>query len=74
MFRVSSATLSSIAKLNGMRTYATAPNVKMWIDNKLVESKATEHIDLFNPVKYLLTKKFPNKTSSSNVNQFLKGN
>lgn len=49
MFRVSNITLRNISKLNTTRFYATAPNVKLWIDNKEVESKATEFVDLFNP-------------------------
>lgn len=50
MFRVTSLTLNNISKFNTLRcTYATAPNVKMWIDNKLVESKTNEWIDLYNP-------------------------
>lgn len=49
MFRVSSLTLSNVSKFNTLRFYATAPNVKLWIDNKAVESKATEWIDLYNP-------------------------
>lgn len=49
MFRVSSSTLASISKLNTIRFYATAPNVKLWIDNKEVESKTNKWIDLYNP-------------------------
>lgn len=49
MFRVSGAALRNVSQLNAFRSYATAPNVKLWIDNKEVESKATEFIDLYNP-------------------------
>jgi len=62
MFRVSSATLSNLTKLNTIRFYATAPNVKLWIDNKEVESKATEFIDLFNPATNDLIGKVPIST------------
>lgn len=56
MFRVS----NNLVKLNSsLRFYATAPNVKLWINNKAVESKATEHIDLFNPATNELIAKVP---------------
>jgi malonate-semialdehyde dehydrogenase (acetylating)/methylmalonate-semialdehyde dehydrogenase len=62
MFRVSKITLKNISKLNTTRFYATAPNVKLWIDNKEVESKATEHVDLFNPATNDLIAKVPLST------------
>jgi len=44
------------------RTYATAPSVPLWIDNKPVISKTTEHIDLFNPATNELVCRVPKAT------------
>lgn len=46
-----------------MRHYATsAPTVKLWIDNKPVESKTKNYIDLFNPATNELIGKVPIST------------
>jgi len=62
MFRVSNITLSNLSKSNTLRFYATAPNVKLWIDNKPVESKTTEWIDLYNPATNDLIGRVPKST------------
>lgn len=62
MFRVSNITLSNLSKSNTLRFYATAPTVKLWIDNKPVESKTTEWIDLFNPATNDLIGRVPKST------------
>lgn len=41
--------LINFAKVNSFRCYSTVPNVKLWIDNKPVESKTKDWIDLYNP-------------------------
>jgi len=44
------------------RLYGTAPTVKLWIDNKPVESKTNSYIDLFNPATNELVCKVPRAT------------
>jgi len=64
MFRVSSLTLTSLNKATTVRFYASAPTVKQWINNREVESKATEFIDLYNPATNELLCKVPKSTQS----------
>lgn len=44
------------------RSYATAPTVKLWINNKEVESKTKEWIDLYNPATNDVICKVPKST------------
>lgn len=70
MLRVSSISFlakSSFRQLNSTKSYATAPTVKLWIDNKPVESKTKEWIDLYNPATNELIGKVP-KTTTEEMN------
>jgi malonate-semialdehyde dehydrogenase (acetylating)/methylmalonate-semialdehyde dehydrogenase len=55
---------SSLAKAKSVRFYATAPTVKLWINNKAVESKTKEYIDLYNPATNEVIAKVPKSTQS----------
>ncbi|CAF0852298.1 unnamed protein product [Brachionus calyciflorus] len=67
MLRFSQLTLISNSAKATLRYYATAPTVKLWIDNKPVESKTKEYIDLYNPATNELIGLVP-KTTQEEMN------
>jgi len=54
--------VTAFSKANSFRCYATAPTVKLWINNKPVESKTKNWIDLYNPATNELIAKVPKST------------
>ncbi len=49
--------------VNFIYSYIFKPNVKLWINNREVESKATEFIDLFNPATNEVIGRVPKSTN-----------
>lgn len=68
MLRGSSVLTTLSCKSHTVRFYATAPTVKLWIDNKTVESKTKDYIDLYNPATNDLIGLVP-KTTNDEMEQ-----